>query len=176
MIIIEGPDQIGKTTAARTLAHMMAEHMGSQDAMRFYRHMGKPAPTFDHTLGYMNPQAVVQDRFHLGSLVYGLMLGRGEYPTHQQMLKVQRWLRWTGCLTVIMYGEAEWFREKLTARDELYSREQIIQSNQCFSLLSEIRNHGEPFADVTLNVTRDGYPTGDMLNAWFAQWKASWCG
>ncbi len=86
MIVLEGADGVGKTTLARAIAEALNLKV---------RHMSRPDDDFDHVSGYMSLVGKhVQDRFHLGSVVYGRMLGfPGGSATSSQMRLVQRYLR-----------------------------------------------------------------------------------
>lgn len=171
MIILEGPDQIGKTTAAMRLRQMIAEYTRRPET-DCYRHMSKPDLNFDHFESYIaGLGSHVQDRFHLGAIVYGLLLGRGSYPSSQHMLIVQRMLRWRGALTIIMHGEQQWMRENLKSRAEMYNAEQILVSNQAFAMLAGSTNCGESYCQIAYNVSRCGYPSEETLRFWFETWK-----
>lgn len=174
MIILEGADQVGKTTAARVLAKKIATHVGVTEDLA-YRHMSRPPADFDHFEGYlsdMTPRA--QDRYHLGAIVYGMMLNRGTYPHAQRMLLLMRMLRWRGALTIVMYSEDKWLRENLVARNEMYNREVILASNLAFMHLASNALNGEPYCQLAYNVTRHGYPSEETLEEWFKIWKAQW--
>jgi hypothetical protein len=67
MIIIEGPDGIGKTSLCEQLAERLRRKYG------FYltvRHMGVPKKDFHRYHGYEVNRDVIADRFHLGLWCY----------------------------------------------------------------------------------------------------------
>lgn len=70
MLIIEGADNVGKTTIAKRLA----ERLGYE-----YRHEGPPPVGVDVVRYYLERMHddVVQDRFHWGEIVYGALTDRG---------------------------------------------------------------------------------------------------
>lgn len=158
MLILEGADQVGKSTAARRLAEM---------AECPIRHMSRPDPDFDH-LYVDRMDRVIQDRFHLGEIVYGRVLNSGgPYTSAENMRIIQAMLRWSGCLVVILYAEADFLREQIAKnnREEMYSLDQILMVNEAYRRLALSTNHGEPFCDVSFDVT-DGWPTDKMLQTW----------
>lgn len=72
MIIVEGPDGVGKTTLCKKLLSFLPTHV--------YSHFTRLPKEFDYHWGYaarVTPQ-VVQDRFHMSEIVYSR--ARGEPP------------------------------------------------------------------------------------------------
>lgn len=165
MLILEGADCIGKTTTAKRICKIFDLQM---------RHMSRPDSNFNHAYEGMLGRHV-QDRFHLGEVVYGRMLmGGGPYTSFDKMKLIQSYLRWQGCLTVIMYAEEEWLRNQLKkqyeGREEMYSVPQILAANEAYRRLATADNHGEPYCDVSFNVT-DGWPCDGEITTWFMSWR-----
>lgn len=173
MIILEGADCTGKTTAAKRLVEIMSE-VTKREAR--YSHMSKPPEDFDHLTEYVkNIRLGVQDRYHLGSIVYGAMLGRGSSLSAPRMELVQRHLEWQGCLVVIMHASRERLREILSASDkaEMYSSEDILRANDCYKVLAQSTNRGLKYCNVDFNVDR-GFPKEETLRQWVQQWTGRW--
>lgn len=171
MIIVEGADGVGKTTLCKKLAVKIQEILKIDNA---YRHMSKPADDFDHLAGYfreIGPHA--QDRFHLGSIVYGVMLRRGNAPTPQKMKLLQRYLRWQGAVVIVMYGSREWLHKQLidSPKPEMYSVDDILLANEGFAALATEHNRGEPFADIPYNCTTDKWPSDSFVDSMIIEWK-----
>lgn len=176
MIIIEGADNVGKTTLAQKLAELMARHFGKQEWRAHYRHMTRPPPDFDHVSGYFEGVgSVVQDRYHLGAIVYGMMLGRGGYPDAQGMRHVQRYLAWRGALVVVMTSNRDSLRERLrkSTKQEMYEQGVILAANDCFRALSTQHNQGAPYCDRVIDVT-DGWPGQAEEELLMAEWRSRW--
>jgi len=177
MIIIEGADGVGKTTFCRKLCDVFVAQMGST-AAGWYSHMSRPAENFDHVTGYMRAvRAGVQDRFHLGSIAYGKLLGSGTYPTPRKMAIVQRYLEWQGCCVVVLRAERDWLKRELLARPdldkEMYQLDQILDVNDAFTALANSHNRGNSWAHSMIDVT-DGWPGEEDATRIFNVWKARW--
>lgn len=167
MIILEGPDGVGKTHAAKRICSLWDLE---------YRHMSRPPEDFDHASEYTDRVfRGVQDRFHLGAIVYGRILGTGTYPTAESMRQTQAYLRWQGCLVVTMIADRDWLLEQLTSntKKEMYDDSLILDANDAYRMLSEATNRGEPYSDVLHDVSL-GWPTEDQLRGWVERWRALW--
>lgn len=173
MIILEGTDCVGKTTLATKLCEAIASRLGTKDPMSYYGHMGKPKPSFDHLAEYMsNVRCGVQDRYHLGSIVYGYILGGGTYLSARKMRVVQSYLSWVGCHTIIITCSRDSLRERLgkQIRGELYRTDQILDAGDAYRGLAESKNNGTRYCDQIIDVT-NGWPGDEdvesIVNAWF---------
>lgn len=175
MIIIEGPDNVGKTTAAVTLCKLL----GHKESEGHLRHMTKPGPTWDYHNDFINMVRpdVVQDRFHVGGLVYGYLCGL--HPT-----KIKPWrfrtllqtLRRKGCFTVIMYqgNDANYAARMLKEqRDQMFAMPPNIAVNATYRCLArQGRWIDAPIADITHDVD-NGFPTEAELQSWIQAYKES---
>lgn len=124
MIIIEGADAVGKTTLAKRLA----EKLGYE-----YRHMTKPPEGFDYFYGFTDAvkSGVVQDRFHLGQLVYGAKLGKHTHLGPEAFAQLISHLRpWV--FTIVVVENEERLRRRLLAstREEMYNVDEILEANR----------------------------------------------
>lgn len=169
MIIFEGADHTGKTTLARALTDALPELK--------YRHMSKPAEDFDHVSGYFDVGPYVQDRYHLGAVVYGRLLDAGSAPTPRRMQLVQRYLRWQGTITVVFHCQRAVLAERLRlgGKREMYSSRQILAANDGYRALINSSNRGTPWADIDIDVT-DRFPDIDdaKVQSIIERWKATW--
>lgn len=163
MLILEGSDHLGKTTAAKRLVELAA-----QDA-RYparYAHMSRPNSVFNFDSDYddMMSRYAVQDRFHLGGAVWheGVLNSAG-------IFEIDRRLRTYGTLTVVMYTSHEsWYRERLVkhGKAELFGVDALLEANRKFAELSA--HH----ADLSYNVMSGEYPSDLELRRWLKAWYA----
>lgn len=178
MIILEGADGVGKSTLAQSLAERLAETVGGDrvDWRSVYRHMTRPPDDFDHLTGYLDVSGRVQDRYHLGAIVYGQLLGLGGYPTASRMRLVQRYLRWQGCITVVLHGERDWLRERLrvSPKAEMYSIDRILDANDAYRALVGSSNRGEPYCQLSWDVTLRGWPGAQFVETIVKTWRDVW--
>lgn len=172
MLIIEGPDNVGKTTAAQRIC--AATGWG-------YHHMSRPSDSFDHLGGYLEQVSTwrVFDRFHLGAFTYGQTLSNVPQNTHvTRLLAVMRLLRFMGNPTVIVYSSSDaWLLEKIEAseRAEMYHKDQIMVVNEVYRWMAKGHLRGTPFADWAHDVASLGYPSDAQLETW-ALWTADFGG
>lgn len=174
MIIVEGSDNLGKTTACRKLAEMIAEET-KRPADQCYRHLSKPPDDFEHVREYMERVgAHAQDRFHLGAITYGRLTGNGNCPSATRMKLVQRYLRWQGCIVVVVHAERDWLRRSQFNKDEMYRLDTILDVNDAYRALLRTTNRGEPYHDVEHDVSKDGFPDDKVLRGWLEAWRGRW--
>lgn len=178
MIIIEGADQVGKTTFANALARRMSRELYANEGLydRVYRHLSRPPADFDHFNGYVERVGPhVWDRFHLGAIAYGKLLGHGGCGTPKQMLWVQKYLRWQGAIVIILHADRWWLKEHLDrTRDEMYTHDLILDVNDIFRMLSKNANHGELYCDFEHDVTDGKFPDDKMLEQVMEAWRERW--
>lgn len=177
MIILEGADCVGKTTLARKLSAQIAEIIGETDPEKCYSHMSRPAESFDHVAGYLQnigPRA--QDRYHLGAVVYGVMMSYGGAPNSAALRWIQTQLRYQGALVVVMYSDRDSLEARLrtNTKAEMYDRQTILEVNDIYRrVIAPGRNRGVEFCDVEIDVT-DGWPTEDVETKLMELWRARW--
>ena len=176
MIILEGADCLGKTTAAEALCKRMASEFGGGDSA-YYRHMTKPPDTIDHVAHYFNGVGChVQDRYHLGSVTYGRIIGGGSFTTPRRMRVVQQYLRWMGCVTVIFVASRQFLADQLKragSRKEMYSRANILDVNEAYWGLANSSNNGVQWCDYLIDVTH-GWASQQRLDEIFDAWLRGW--
>lgn len=159
MLIFEGADNLGKTTAARSLCLP-------------YQKMGRPPESFNfhtHYLPLINP-AAVQDRFHLGSLAWhsGVM-------TEPHLRDIEKWLLQAGSVVVIFYAEDEdWYRShlQLSDREQLFSVDGILAGNKVFKDIVHHSHELNPRYDFAFCASHDSpYPSHEEVRSWMEAWK-----
>ena len=163
MLIIEGADNLGKTTAAQKLLSMA---MKDDKFPVWYAHMGRPNMSFDFCSDYFDRinHFAIQDRFHLGSLVWhcpGTM-------TALKLKAVERNLADVGSLVVVFHCSIDKIYDKLLTdkpKAELFGKEKLMEANRAFR---DLPLH--PHVDVYWDFARGGYPTGMDLRSWLATW------
>lgn len=173
MLIIEGADNLGKTTACKRLVELA-------DRRRFipayYAHMGRPPERFDFKYDYVDRMSffAVQDRFHLGSLIWH------ENVMYEHKLKfIEEKLAQFGSFVVVFYSSSKTHYEhriKNSSRDEMFEGNDIIQANDAYRELASFgRLKGlNPAVDLTIDVRYDGewyYPTDEQLDSILNRWE-----
>lgn len=173
MLIVEGPDMIGKTTLCEALIKRL-NALGYPLIPQHFGLLPKGWNYYADYLPFMNARTVM-DRFILSEVVYGNVL-RGSTqldPETYRMLDAQ--LRLQGSVTVVIYATDEWLSkqivDKYAQRDEKFSPAQIMQVNRGFANLvnSEVTEHNpwvQGYAcdvDFTYEVNAtNNFPSSDM--------------
>lgn len=134
MLIIEGPDLVGKTTLCHELIERLNE-TGPNIAYE-YGHSGIPPSDWDYYWSYvkrMRPN-IVQDRFYLSEVAYGTVARKKTRVTGKTMRLLQAQLRLVGAFTVVLtapdglikdvYGRHE--------KEEDFSLDEILAVNHFF--------------------------------------------
>ena len=160
MLVIEGPDHVGKTTSAMVAA---------RSSGWAYRHLSKPHAEWDYWHDYLNmvQPSIIQDRFHLGAVVYGLVCGLHEVGAHtmESLFDLHRILTKRGVVTCIMYAEEDsWLRDHLQRKmkEEMYDSEVIVEANRVFRLLTQ---RGQ-WCDFCWPVDVNGWPSEGEVKTW----------
>lgn len=155
MIIFEGGDQLGKTTACKRLVEMVGEQIPA-----WYAHMTRPVEAFNFAEDYIeriNGHAV-QDRFHLGALVW-----HTDVMKQQNLRLVERHLdRWRS-VVVVLYTKFErpyGIRLKASSEREMFDADTILKANRTYRDIVERKHQWEPHWDIAIEI---GYHSGE----WF---------
>jgi len=148
MLIIDGPDNIGKTTLANRITKIANEKSSYkredwpfEDIEFKYRHMTRPPEGWYYFHGYKNlalgSHYIVQDRFHLGTLAYD------ETPkyTSEQLRIIESWVYRTGSLIVVLtpnnYRNYEArLRSSEYGRKEMFDVERILRAATLYEEIS----------------------------------------
>ena len=127
MLIIEGPDLVGKTTLAHKLIERIPTHM--------YSWLNRPAFRHDRFVHYLRRASpwVVQDRFHMSEVLYALMRRDSELLlTPEKYKMIEAWLRVNcGMFTVILW-DSKGIPESRFREEEMYNLDQVNQVNELF--------------------------------------------
>jgi len=188
MLILEGANFLGKTTAAKRLVELAAERAARGVKLEApleicdwvlpvrYCHATRPNLAFDFFGDYRDMISIyaVQDRFHLGALAY-----HEDKIDAEQMCVLEAWLGNVGSYTVVFVTtERDWYKERLeNARkpvpnlaETVFSVERLMQANEIFyDIASE--NYQYPVkVDRTLFIAPDKFPDDDVLNSILDSW------
>lgn len=190
MLILEGSDYLGKTTAANRLVELASERAargvklletGDDLTIRDaifpvrYCHMTRPNLAFDHFTDFQDLISVhaVQDRFHLGSLAY-----HENAITAETLSFIEAWLGNVGSYTVVFIStNKEWYEKRLqtSSRKEMFSIEQLCKVNDIyFDMVAG--NYLFPVKiDRTICIDENSWPTDELLNdildCWYRRLK-----
>ncbi len=165
MIILEGADALGKTTMATSLISIAK----AKGHTLIYRHMQAPSKGFDIVHGYAPyiQANVVQDRFHLGSIVW-------QNNITNEMQKIIE-LQLQKVVIVVLYTSDEaWYRPRLAedAKAQLYATEQIIRANREYAKLSA-GTHSVHIRkpDFIIDIKNGLWATNEQLNGILNLWS-----
>lgn len=157
LIIIEGPDCVGKTTAAQRIrdAHGLE-----------YVHTTRPRST-RHALklyaGIMTREAAVYDRAHLGSIVYGNRLGFGPPVDERLVRTLAEMYKQIGVLVLIMFDSTgQVMHENFDKKPSMYPWSVVREANGYFMELARDR----AICDMFWDVGELGYPSDAELARW----------
>lgn len=116
MLIIEGPDCVGKTTLAHTL------NKGLADLGYVYSHFTRLPYGFDRYWGYIERMSrrIVQDRFHLSEIVYAEARGDVSPLTPEMYNLVDARLRMLGGFTVLITADEELLRKRFSPHNQMF--------------------------------------------------------
>jgi thymidylate kinase len=156
MLIIEGTDQLGKTTLCKKLLKDLSNHI-------FASFTRLPA-RFNYLTDYMHRASVrvVQDRFHMSEIAYAYARGESSTMlTPERYRLVDAYLRLNACsFTVILYTSHD-LSERWEDREEMYSVSVAARANDAFK---QIAQHGHfkygkhlysPDVDITIDLRAD---------------------
>lgn len=173
MLILEGSDDLGKTTAAKRLVHLAAERaeVEERNACKYpirYEHMTRPNSGFDFYRDYMDMVSMfaVADRFHIGGMVWH------DAIPYNKLKLIESWLAAVGSFTVLFVSDdPDWYLQRLeqNKRKQMFDIETLMQANSTYldMALGAFKfpvhhdhvifvNHGWP-DDNALNITLDSW-------------------
>ncbi len=164
MLIFEGGDNLGKTTAARRAVEIAQ----AKGLPAFYTHMTRPAKDFNFVTDYVDRMSVnaVQDRFHLGGIAY-----HDAVPI-QYLKWIEGQLRVRASYIVLFISDnEEWYRDRLlkvNQRNEMYDIEKMLVFQEKFKSIA-----GNP------QIEKDGvhhiyserdFPKDSLIEFWVDEW------
>lgn len=171
MLVIEGPDNLGKTTACRRLVEIV-KTLGLKAE---YRHMSRPNECFDWRHDYLKMMSphYVQDRFHIGSILW-----------HEKVMSLRRlqiidsWICGLGGLVVLFYASDEkWYENSLreSKKEEMFSPDNILRANRLCKRIAEswaTENVVADFVsvDFAYDVSRFGFADDRVLRTIADEW------
>jgi len=173
MIIIEGADNLGKTTAALRLAEIMTERTGDS----WHRvHHGPPEVSPLIEFGEELDPLGVHDRGHLGWFVWQGALKCPGFPfVCRDMNRTVESLRERRAVVVVLTADPEWYCDRVATsegRAEMHPDDIRIQANNYFRHLCIMRTEsGVPFVNLEYRVAERGFPSDATLAHWAMVWE-----
>lgn len=130
MIVIDGPDHVGKTR----LAEVLVERLNAEGFPHVYQHLSRLPDSFHHVTDYkpLIQRNVVMDRLHLSRIAYGTVFTEQHVPTDYETAILDAWVTLVGGLTVVVTAEHEWLEANFGAKDEMYDLEPILEVNRVY--------------------------------------------
>lgn len=170
MLIIEGGDCLGKTTAAKVAVDYIRKNT---EIPVLYVHMSRPnEDRFDFYKGYEHLMCrhAVYDRFHLGGIAYH----SEKIPPHRLSV-LQGWIYSRGAYVVVMYTtDTKWYRERLEADDRgnILDIDKMLQGNLIFTNMAEQSTsiHNDYGFNVKTLHGEVQFPTEKVIQFWCDQW------
>lgn len=154
MIIIEGPDCVGKTTVCKKLLKILnGESLGLPHV---YAHFTKLPAGFDYYHNYLDRASryVVQDRFHLSEIVYSRARGIAKSPLCPERYRlVDAALRNLGTITVLITADDGLIRERWD-QSQMYNTEITLAAADGFRRLGELFPEYDPDIDFNFHCTK----------------------
>lgn len=178
MFIIEGSDHLGKTTASNVLvaqAVKHAEHFKDTEGYITrpvrYVHMTRPNIAFDFFEDYQDIISLhaIQDRFHLGALVWH----DGVMDQHKLRI-IEGWLASLGSYIVIFFAEDDEFYKQLllqSSRVEMFDIDKIVHANRLFRDMVYGSHPFTPHFDAFWTMTETTmWPDHSTIQQWLEAW------
>lgn len=143
MIIVEGPDLVGKTSVCQKLVKRL------QSRGVIYAHFSRLPLSFDRYWGYQRRASrnIIQDRFHMSEPIYAAM--RKDYTAldPEKYRMVDGMLRQLGAVHVVITATNDLIKSRW-GREEMYDIEQVFEVNSMFKLMANQQFKGyEPDVD-----------------------------
>ncbi|MHC4606860.1 MAG: hypothetical protein ACYTAF_07965 [Planctomycetota bacterium] len=154
MLVVEGPDLVGKTTLCGKLAEHLEECYGMPTR---YAHLGREAAGWGPTeyASVVLPRTIC-DRLHMGDVVYGQTLLREGTISPEDYLRVDAAVRLAGGLVVLLDADPSSYDEILA-----------------------LKQREEPFDDATLREAAHRYwmiaqGRDEALRPWTISYDEHW--
>lgn len=164
MLIIEGPDHIGKTTMARRLTFLSAKR---KQLPTYYQHYSCPNEAFDWFQDYKDAisQYAIIDRFHLSGIAYQ------QAVKHNALRAIEAWLGCLGTYTVIMSAKMDWYEKWLKKSDkvQMFSEEVNVEAAERYYEMAKGKYIFPIKVDQVIWVDR-GFPDDTVLNTILDCW------
>jgi thymidylate kinase len=144
LLIVEGPDGVGKTTLCRALLKRFHENHKRYSAFPvIYHHFSRPPSCWHFPRSYLPyvTRHTVCDRFHLSEMCYALVRPGGADPFTENMVRLlEAHLMLAGSYTVLLTASEEFLRWQWSRKgdkQEMYDVEQVVQVNRLYENLQE---------------------------------------
>lgn len=150
MLIVEGPDCVGKTTLCRELLKRLPGYI--------YAHFSRLPEGFDYYWGYIEriSRRVVQDRFHMSEIAYSRARGDEPRLTRETYRLVDAKLRLLGGFTVLITAERNLIASRWR-KDQMYSLDKTLEAARIFEVLRDEREEVGVDIDYAFHCT-EGIP------------------
>jgi len=149
MLIIEGPDLVGKTT----LALKLQAELAARRYRHVYAHFTRLPVAFDKYWDYLPfiQRNVVQDRFYMSRIVYGRVFRNQELCTKLELRMLDGRISEVGGMTVVVTADDNFIRQQYAKkdRDEMYKLDGILKVNHEYARIIE---NDEMQYDIRINV------------------------
>lgn len=169
MLVIEGADNLGKTTAAKRLVEIAAKQCVYPIR---YQHMGRPNDVFDFFKDYrdMLSMYAVQDRFHLGALIW-----HENVITPGKFKLLESWMAALGSYTVLFISDCKkWYAKRIetSKRKEMFDVNKILSANLQYAKMAYLGDSRfKPRIDKVFVVDcKDDFPTDLQLAGVLEEW------
>lgn len=135
MLIVEGPDMVGKTTLCKALMERL--NRGENEYRRWsYGHLGLLPPGWDYFWSYV-PLAnrwVVQDRFFLSEIVYGTVTRGYTHIDPETSRLLEAKLTLVGAYTAVITADEAVLRSQWESHKhrEEFSLEKVLEVNAAY--------------------------------------------
>lgn len=164
MLILEGPDHIGKTTAARRLTELSAAR---GKLPTYYQHYSCPNSSFDWFLDYKDAisQFAIIDRFHLSGIAYQNAI------KHNALRAIESWLGCFGTYTVLFAADMAWYKKwlKESKKKQMFSMKTNIEAAERYYLMAN-DSYDFPIRVDQVIWVNDGWPSDNTLETILDCW------
>lgn len=161
MLIIEGPDGVGKTTLARKLLVGLPTHV--------YAHFTRLPSGFDYYWGYREraSRSVVQDRFHMSEVAYAVARGEPSRLDAETYRLVDGHLRGLGAVTVLLTAGPDLVRSRWDD-GQMYDLGRTLAAAEVYEVIAGGGDAGVGPVDLDVVIQLSGgkpYATDDDARA-----------
>lgn len=142
MLIIEGPDGVGKTTLAKLLVEVL-----STRAPYTYEHLSRLPKTWVSPWSYIDRmhRYCVKDRFHMSEIAYAYARGDSPILTPLGYAMVDGYARLFGAFTIVITASNEHLIDNFGKKfeSEMYNLHIVKRANDWFT--NCVGDHGEDY-------------------------------
>jgi hypothetical protein len=130
MLIVEGPDNVGKTT----LCERLVRELNALGFPAVYRHFSRLPDCWDYYRDYLPhvSRFAVMDRFWMSELAYAHARGDLSPLDRHKVAMLEGHLLLAGSLTVLVTAEENVIRDVWGTKKEMYPVEVVLKANDFF--------------------------------------------